>query len=258
MDKLDLHYEALGDPSNPVLIIVHGFFASARNWRYIAGQLAQQYYVLALDMRNHGVSPHAEPMDYPTLAGDLKYFIEQQGFKSVSLLGHSMGGKACMWFALQYPERVQRLIIADISPVTYTHSFDSMIEALQALQLRELSNRKQADEWLSASIPAADYRQFLLQNLQLKDGQYSWRINLEIFKRAARAVVAFPDVSSLKAYSGSVLVLAGENSSFVQPASFKESFPKAKFETIPNAAHWLHVQAPEAFLTAVCGYLAED
>lgn len=255
MDHLNLHYEAQGNAACPVVIIVHGFFASARNWRSIATKLAQHYYVIAVDMRNHGASPHAEPMDYPTMAEDLKHFITQQGFESVSLIGHSMGGKVCMWFALQYPVYVQRLIIADIAPISYTHSFDTLIGALQALPLAEISNRKQADVWLQPFIAAADYRQFLLQNLVLKDNQYTWRINLDYFKRAAPAITAFPEADNLNAFAGEVLVLAGEHSDFVQVEAFKNVFPQATFQTLLNAAHWLHVQAPEDFLSAVQGHL---
>lgn len=255
MDRLNLHYEAQGDVACPVVIIVHGFFASARNWRSIATKLAQHYYVVALDMRNHGASPHAEPMDYPTMAEDLKRFIVQQGFESVSLIGHSMGGKVCMWFALQYPAYVQRLIIADIAPTSYTHNFDRLIAALQALPLEAMRNRKQADVWLAPFIAAADYRQFLLQNLVLKDDQYTWRINLEYFKRAAPAITAFPVADNQHAFAGEVLVLAGEHSDFVQVEAFKKLFPQAIFQTLLNAAHWLHVQAPEDFLSAVQGHL---
>ncbi|MEQ1638254.1 MAG: alpha/beta fold hydrolase [Methylococcales bacterium] len=255
MASVDLHYDEQGDPANPPLIIVHGFFASARNWRYIATQLAQRYHVFTLDMRNHGASPHAEPMDYPTMAEDLKAFVVNQGLTSVALLGHSMGGKVAMWFALQYPALVQKLVIVDIAPVSYTHSFDLMINALMAMPLSDLSNRKQADEWLGHAIAATNFRQFLLQNLILKEGQYQWRIDLAIFKRAAPYIVAFPVSDQVSPYTGSVLVLAGERSNFAQADTFQALFPFAVFQTIAHAGHWLHVDAPQAFLNAVQGYL---
>jgi esterase len=257
MENVKLQHEAQGDPTQPVLIILHGFFAAARNWRTFAAQLAKHYYVITLDLRNHGTSPHAEPMDYPTMAEDLKYFITQQGLTSVSLLGHSMGGKVCLWFALHYPALLHKLIIADISPVNYPHSFDQMIDALMALPLQNLANRKQADDWLSHSIAATDFRQFLLQNLILKSGQYCWRIDLGIFKRAASTIVAFPESSHLMPYQGALLVLAGEHSNLVQVEAFKPLFPYAAFQTIAHAGHWLHVQAPALFLTTVREYLLE-
>ena len=255
MKNTVLHYEELGDPTLPPLIIVHGFFASARNWRHIATQLAQQYRVFTLDMRNHGASPAAEPMDYPAMAEDLRDFIVDQDLGSVSLLGHSMGGEVALCFALHYPALLQKLVIVDIAPMTYTHSFDAMINALMALPLADLSNRKQADDWLSQHIVAPDFRQFLLQNLILKDGQYAWRINLALFKRAAPAIIAFPVLAERSPYQGALLVLAGEQSDFVRADAFKPLFPHAVFQTIPNAGHWLHVDAPDAFLNAVRAYI---
>ncbi|NOT85852.1 MAG: alpha/beta fold hydrolase [Methylococcaceae bacterium] len=255
MAGVTLHFEEQGDSARPALIIVHGFFASARNWRYIATQLSRQYHVFTLDMRNHGLSPHVEPMDYPTMAADLHDFIVQRGFISVSILGHSMGGKVALWFAVHYPELLHKLIVVDISPASYTHNFDVMITALIALPLHDLSNRKQADDWLSQTIAAPDFRQFLLQNLILSDGQYRWRIDLGVFKRAAPAIVGFPDTHRLKPFPDALLVLAGEQSDFVQVDTFKSLFPRATFQTIANAGHWLHVHAPERFLAAVCEYL---
>lgn len=251
MSNLSLHYEVFGAEHLPPLIIVHGFFASSRNWRQIAKHLEGQYRVYSVDMRNHGASPHHPLMDYPSMAEDLRYFMDGLQLNSAHLLGHSMGGKVVMWFALHYPERVKHLLIADIAPVSYSHSFAAMIASLQALPLATLTNRKQADDWLSDKISDASFRQFLLQNLVLSNGHYQWRINLATFLAAAPKITAFPDASQLAPFNGKTCVLAGARSKFVEAEAFKPLFPQASLHQLADAGHWLHVEAPAAFIEQV-------
>jgi esterase len=253
--SVDLAFERFGgeSPATPLLIL-HGFFASSRNWRGIARQLAERRSVFVLDMRNHGVSPTAEPMDYPSMAADVLAFMARQGMEKVDLLGHSMGGKVAMWLALHNPEWIDHLIVADIAPVSYQHCFDNTIDALRALPLHILSNRKQAESALADGIPDLDYRQFLLQNLQLQHGCYHWRIDLEVFARNAHHIVAFPDASGL-VYAQSVLFLAGEHSGYVSADAVYRHFSLAQIVEIADAGHWLHVQQPQAFCRAVEAFL---
>ena len=254
-DHISLVYEDYGDTAGTPLIILHGFFASSRNWRQIAKRFADYYHVYVLDMRNHGLSPHAENMDYSLMAADLKYFMDVHQLQTANILGHSMGGKVAMWFALNNPERVEKLLIVDISPVCYQHSFDQTINALIQLPLEEITNRKQADEFLSAFIPELSYRQFLLQNLQLKEGQYRWRIDLDVFYRTADNIIAFPEFKGIEPYKGAVLFMMGGNSTYLDRQAIMECFPKAEIVIIKEASHWLHIDKPAEFLDAVLGFL---
>lgn len=256
MQSVALFFEEFGVATAPPLLIVHGFFASSRNWRQIAKQLGEHYHVYVLDMRNHGASPQHAEMDYPSMAFDILQFMRQHGIARAHLLGHSMGGKVVMWFALLYPDRVEQLVVVDISPLTYQHSFTPLLDALQQLPLAQLSNRKQADDLLSVSIADAGFRQFLLQNLVLQDGQYRWRINLDFFRQAAPAIVAFPEADALKPYAKQIAVFAGANSSYVQAESFIPLFPLAQISVIANAGHWLHVEQTADFLQQLQQYLA--
>ena len=251
MEAVELAFEELGSPNNAPLIILHGFFASYRNWRQVAEKLAANFHVYALDMRNHGVSPHHPIMDYPAMAADLLQFMDAQGLTTASLLGHSMGGKVAMWFALNHPERMDKLIVADIAPVSYKHCFNNLIQALKALPLHEISNRKQAELLLAADIPELGYRQFLLQNLVLKDGVYCWRIDLDIFLLMAPNIIAFPDVENITPFTGKTLFLAGEDSGYVKADDVITLFPDATLSVIANAGHWLHVQQPGVFIERV-------
>ncbi|MFZ2313048.1 MAG: alpha/beta fold hydrolase [Methylobacter sp.] len=251
MEAVELTFEEFGSPDNSPLIILHGFFASSRNWRQIAEKLSAKFHVYVLDMRNHGASPHHPVMNYPVMAEDLLRFMESRGLKIANLLGHSMGGKVAMWFALNHPDIVDHLIVADIAPVSYKHSFDSTIQALKALPLAEISNRKQAEELLASAIPELSYRQFLLQNLLLKNGEYCWRIDLDIFYQMAPNIVAFPATAHLEPFAGKTLVITGADSSYVTVEDVGVLFPEASISTIPNAGHWLHVQQPDVFTELV-------
>jgi len=217
--------------------------------------LSSNHCVYVVDMRNHGGSPHTQIMDYPSMASDLRYFLAQHEITHVNLLGHSMGGKTAMWFALNYPDSIHKLIVADISPSCYQHSFNNTIQALKDLPLHSISNRKQADDFLAESIEENSYRQFLLQNLQLKNGEYSWRVDLDLFYQSADNIIAFPDTRNLSPYQGNTLFLKGKNSAYIKAKDVFRLFPNAIIENIPDAAHWLHVQNPERFCQEVNSFL---
>ena len=255
METVELSFDEFGSPDNSPLIILHGFFASSRNWRQVAQKLAARYHVYVPDMRNHGASPQHPLMDYSVMAADLLRFMEDQELQTASLLGHSMGGKIAMWLALTSPARVKKLIVADIAPVSYKHSFDNTVLALKALPLAEISNRKQAETQLARDIPELSYRQFLLQNLILKEGKYCWRVDLDIFQLMSHHIAAFPDAEHLAPFAGNALFIAGGDSDFVQLQDINSLFPEAAFSIIADAGHWLHVQQPDAFTTLVENFL---
>ncbi len=254
MKSVDLAFETFGHANDCPLIILHGFLASSRNWRSIAKRLAEKHFVHVLDMRNHGVSPHAEQMDYPSMAHDIACFMDKRSLQKAHLLGHSMGGKIAMWFALHYPERVEHLMVADIAPVNYKHSFNPIIHALKQIPLDELANRKHAEQLLVEAIPDGGFRQFLLQNLVLKDGRYYWRINLDIIQQTAHHIVGFPESNS-QAYAKQALFIAGENSQYIRPETVYQKFPYAEIVEIANTGHWLYVEAPDAFCQVINNWL---
>jgi len=255
MQAVELAFEKFGEKQNPPVIILHGFFASSRNWRACAEKLAANFCVYVLDARNHGASPHSEIMDYETMAADVLCFIMQNELQNVALIGHSMGGKTAMWFALNYPKLVQNLIVVDIAPMNYKHSFEPLINALKNLPIAELTNRKQAELLLADLIPELSYRQFLLQNLVLKTDGYQWRIDLDIFQQNADNILLFPNVENVPQFVGRTLFLAGGHSRYLKENSTEMLFPFAQIQVIPDSEHWIHVQQPQAFLNAVRDFL---
>ena len=256
METVELNYEYFGEANNACpIIILHGFFASSRNWRTIAKQLASKQPVYVLDLRNHGASPHHQLMDYPALAADVLAFMDSFQLTKAHFIGHSMGGKVAMYLALLYPVRVDKLIVVDIAPVSYQHNFDALINALKGLPLADLQNRKQADDHLAPVITDANNRQFLLQNLMFANNHFNWRINLDYFHINADYIVSFPALINVNAYQTSALFLAGESSAYVIRESVYHWFPLATIIEIPGTGHWLQVDAPQAFLAQVDAWL---
>lgn len=231
----------------PPLLIAHGLYGSARNWGVIARRLADSRDVIAVDMRNHGQSPHLASHSYPDLAADLAEVIAAHGGVA-DVLGHSMGGKAAMVLALGHPGRVRRLVVADIAPVAYAHDQTRHIHAMRALDLTGLESRGEADARLAPLVPEAGLRAFLLQSLDLKAAPARWRLNLDVLEAEMPRIVGWPEVEGQ--FTGPALFLHGAESSYVAPehrAGIAAHFPKARFARLAGAGHWLHADKPRAF-----------
>ena len=244
----------------PPLVILHGLFGNAANWGVIAGHLASQARVLALDLRNHGRSPWAEPADYLAMAGDVLAWLDQAGLAEATLLGHSLGGKVAMTVALLAPARVSRLLVVDIAPATYAERHRHLVEAMLSLDLASVPNRATADAALAAAIPEAGLRAFLLTNLQWRGTQAAWRINLPALARALPELRAFPAALTGRQYPGPTLFLAGDRSDYLAaPASdaIPCYFPQARVHWLAGANHWPHRDRPADFLAAAQAFLGQ-
>ncbi len=243
--------------SGPPLILLHGLFGAGQNWGAIRKALAPRFRVLTPDLRNHGASPHAAGMTYAAMAADVMGTMDAAGIDQAAILGHSMGGKVAMTLALTHPERVSRLVIADIAPVRYPPSLRAYIAAMQALPLRAGLTRRDADAALAATIPEAGIRAFLLQSLRLEIDPPAWRLGL------AELAAAMPEIEGFEVppdtrYDGPTLVMAGESSRYIRPenqALFEKLFPQLRFVTVPKAGHWIHAENPAGFLAALESFL---
>lgn len=243
------------DSDRPPLLIVHGLFGSGRNWGAIAKRLALHRQVVTVDLRNHGESPWSPVHDYHAMAADLSETIARQAGR-MDVLGHSMGGKAAMVLALTEPDRIRRLVVADIAPVAYGHSQMHYVEAMRALDLAGITRRSQADAALAASVSEAAVRAFLLQSLAIESGRADWRLNLDALGAEMPKILDFPEIPSR--FPGPTLFLVGGQSDYVRPAHRErvlELFPSAGYEVLPKAGHWLHADAPNAFVAAVESFL---
>ena len=242
--------------SLPPLLIVHGLFGSARNWGVIARRMSEERDVVAVDMRNHGGSPHYPSQSYPEMAADLAEVIAAQGGR-MDVMGHSMGGKAAMQLALTHGDMVDRLIVADIAPVAYTHDQSQHIHAMRALDLTGLRSRSEADARLAAHVQDPALRAFFLQSLDLKATPPRWRLNLDVLEAEMAKIVGWPETAGQ--FDGPTLFLAGAESTYIQ-SSYREGiralFPNARFAKIPGAGHWLHADKPRAFEETMRVFLA--
>lgn len=242
-----------GSSAEPPLVLLHGLFGSAANWRGVAKRLSGDRRVLVMDMRNHGRSFNDRHMTYPEMARDVLDTLDAAGMERAHLLGHSMGGKAAMVAALEQPERLDHLVVVDIAPVIYTHTHMPLVEAMMSLNLAGLKSRGEADEKLAGHSENRMVRQFLLQSLESTEDGYRWRLNLEALKHGMEDLVGFPDLDG-KVFDGPTLFLFGADSDYVQAEQhprIERYFPNAEYVSIGNAGHWVHVDQPEALVKNV-------
>jgi esterase len=251
---MELHTRVAGD--GPPLVLLHGLFGSNENLGGIARALSDRFTVYGMDLRNHGRSPHADSMDYVDMAADVRDTLDAHGLDAATVLGHSLGGKTAMELALSAPERVSGLVAVDIAPIAYDRRHDQELEALHELDLSAVRSRGDADAALADPIPNPAIRQFLLKNLSRTDNGFTWRIPLEtIYAEYAKIAAAPPSAGP---YDGPTLFIRGGNSDYLPEeaeTTIHERFPQARIETIPDAAHWVHVDAPEAFLDLLNDFL---
>jgi pimeloyl-ACP methyl ester carboxylesterase len=235
------------DTSLPPLLIVHGLYGSARNWGVIAKRLSDSRRVVAVDMRNHGASDWQNSHSYVDMAADLAQVIAAQG-GVMDVVGHSMGGKAAMMLALQYGERVNRLMVADIAPVSYGHSQIQFIEAMRAVDLGLVSRRSDAAEQLAAQGVDPALQSFFTQSLDVAGRR--WMLNLDVLAQEMPKILGFPRITDAVSWGGATLFLSGAQSDYVRPQHrplIKSLFPEARFAKIPGAGHWLHAEKPREF-----------
>jgi len=244
-----------GQSSTPPLIIAHGLYGSARNWGVIARRLADRRKVVAVDMRNHGDSPHLPTQSYADMAADLAEVIESIG-APVDLLGHSMGGKAAMQLALTRPDLIRRLIVADIAPVAYTHDQTRHVQAMAGLDLGRITTRAEADAALAERVDDPALRAFFLQSLDLRHKPPHWKLNLPVLAAEMPGIVGWPGTEGR--FDSPALFLTGADSTYVRPEhreTIRGLFPKARFARIPGAGHWLHAEKPREFEETVRVFL---
>ena len=250
-----LHSRIIGE--GKPLLILHGYFGNGDNWKTIANKLSNTFQVHLIDQRNHGRSFHSDDFDYELMVEDLHTYIEQHQLTNINLLGHSMGGKTVMLYAVEYPEKVNKLIVADISPRMYPPHHHDILEALNSIDFSIQTSRALVDEKLSELIEEFSVRQFLMKNIYWKEkGQLDFRFNLESLTENTEEVgVALP---SFTVFDGETLFLKGENSGYIsvdEEAIITAHFPNSEIITIKNAGHWLHAENPSDFIKELEGFL---
>lgn len=269
---MKLRYRKYGD-SGPPLIIVHGLYGSGDNWVSIARELSDRFEVYVLDQRNHGQSPHSDTHNYPVLRDDLKTFMDAEGIEQAVLIGHSMGAKVIMYFAVAWPDRVKALVSVDMAPRAYHElalesrtaaNHSALIDAMLELDLPAMETREEVDRALSQKIGSERVRSFLLKNVErLKSGAFFWRINLPALRANLPRILDGLLAEENEGVGGleeiprggiagfPALFIAGENSDYIRIEDhklIKALFPGAQILTIPGAGHWVHAEQPKLLL----------
>jgi esterase len=252
---LELYARDFGQ-GDSALLILHGLFGFSDNWQTIARSLADRRLVVTPDLRNHGRSPHVPEHSYADMAADLRYLIESRGLRSVSVIGHSMGGKVAMHLAMHYPDLVDRLVVVDMDPGQSTDHHKAVFRALFGLDFSKISTRQQAEDFLANHIEDPGTRQFLLKNLTREaDNSFSWKMNLPVLWAEYAHILA--PVSG-PSFDKPTLFVRGGKSNYIQDSDLpliQSLFPKADLVTVPGAGHWVHADKPQELLEVLRGFL---
>lgn len=239
------------------LIILHGLFGISDNWATLAKKLAEHFTIYAVDLRNHGQSPHSDQWKYWIMSEDILELIENEKLKNVILLGHSMGGKVGMYLTLDSPQLISKLIVCDIAPKKYPIGNQDVVDALLKIHPEKLASRKEAEDLLAKDIKDNGTLQFLLKNLYHKENadgskQFDWRFNLPVISKNLAVVAEATDEPANSDIE--TLFIRGENSSYItkeDEPEIKRVFPRAMIKTISGAGHWVHADKPEEVFNTV-------
>lgn len=253
-----LNYRLHGDLNGqPPLVVLHGLLGSLENWATFARGQSGKRTVLAIDLRNHGGSPHVDGMSYRDMVADVVEVLNSLDIESCDLMGHSMGGKVAMALVLQHAAMIRHLLVVDIAPKAYPPRHQALLQAMTSMPLTELKSRKQADDWLAPTVKHPFERGFLLKNLgRNTGGDFYWQCNLHEIARHYLKISSFPPVDGI--FTAAALFIRGGQSDYVADenlALIHQHFPQAELATIESAGHLPHVQTPAEFTTLVEGFL---
>ncbi|WP_046755119.1 alpha/beta fold hydrolase [Kordia jejudonensis] len=252
-----LHSNIIGEAGKP-LIILHGFLGMSDNWKTLGKKFAKEgFQVHLVDQRNHGRSFHSDEFNYDILAEDIKHYCDHYNLTSISLIGHSMGGKTAMVFSMKYAAMVEKLVIVDISPKFYPTHHEQILAGLSALQAEMLASRKDAEDIMEKFVPEFGTRQFLLKNLYWKvDKTLGLRVNLQVLINNVEEIGEA--LSGNTIYEKETLFLKGDKSEYIQIGDellIHQYFPKATIQEVSNSGHWLHAENPTQFLEKTLSFL---
>jgi len=253
---MELFYKEIG--TGEPIIILHGLFGSSDNWLSFSRNLADKgFKAILFDLRNHGRSPHTPQHTYDEMALDLKEMVLKLDLNQPAIMGHSMGGKAAMKFAINFPELLSKLIVVDIGPKYYKPHHQKYIAALNAIDLKEITNRAEAEAKIESIIQNPAERQFLLKNLIRNDsGKFEWKINLKVLEEQIDNIGEGLDANHK--FRKPTLFIKGSLSNYIKDDDIimmKWIFPLSTIIEIKDSGHWVHVDKPNELLNAVTNFL---
>jgi esterase len=248
---MNLFFRKIGE--GPAIVILHGVFGSSDNLFTVSKQIAEKgFCVYTLDARNHGQSPRSNDFNYDVMAADLNDFLLQEKLVNPVILGHSMGGKTVMQFAMKY-DNFSKLIVVDIAPRFYPTHHSHILEGLNAIKLDQISSRKDAENIFSNYVSDLGEQQFILKNLyRNEEGKFDWRINIPVITKEIYQIGS--ELTDVKKIEKPVLFLRGSESSYISLEDedlIKTIFTNASIHIIEGANHWVHATKPLEFIEEV-------
>ncbi len=251
---MKLFYREFGN--GKPFIIIHGLFGMSDNWVAIAKQIAEKgFRVILPDLRNHGQSLHSSVFDYPSMVNDLLDLFNSLCINKALICGHSMGGKVAMNFAIAHPDRVEKLIVADMGVKEYAVHNNDILDAMLSVDFTAVSSRKEVEEKIEEFVKSYSVRQLLMKNLNRNGNAFEWKLNALSIKDNFKNI--FLRVETEKPFNKPVLFIHGELSDYVLDSDFediKKIFPSAVLEAVPNAGHWIHADNPEFFIESILDF----
>lgn len=251
-----LHSNIIGNGTP--LLILHGFLGMSDNWKTLGNQFAKDgFQTHLIDQRNHGRSFHSGDFSYELLADDILNYCNHNQLNNINIIGHSMGGKTAMFFAVNHPELVSKLLVADISPKYYPVHHQTILNGLNSINFNEIKTRNEADKQLSNFVPETGIRQFLLKNLYWRDKEkLGFRFNIQTLTNSIENIGKA--LSQNTQFNNDTLFLRGSKSDYIKDDDLqliKHHFPSAKLSDIENAGHWLHAENPKLFYKKAIAFL---
>ncbi|MEZ4906375.1 MAG: alpha/beta fold hydrolase [Saprospiraceae bacterium] len=253
---MELHYKDYG--SGEPLLILHGVFGMSDNWHTIAKILSEYYWVIVPDLRNHGRSGHSEELNYDVMSGDILQLIEKLHIRKCNIIGHSMGGKLVMNFALEYPEYIDKMMVLEIGVKQYSGNHEFILEALNKINPANYNDRRKIEMQLLEYIPNIRIVNFLMKNIKLNSDNtsYEWKFNLKAISENYNQLLS--SINSDHGYLGEALFVKGGNSDYILEYDWKdilELFPNAQLHTIASAGHWIHADKQQELVNEIKNFL---
>jgi esterase len=252
---MKLHYRRMGEGSP--LFILHGLFGSSDNWQTLGKAFAKEHEVFFVDQRNHGRSPHSEDFNYNLMVDDFLELIDDLAIARANIIGHSMGGKTAIAVAANHPERIDKLVVGDISHVQYPHHHEDVLAGLDSIDLDVIRSRGQADQIMKEHVESFTVRQFLLKNLYwiVKGKKLGWRMNVDVLIDNLDRIIEEIPFDTIETET---LFIRGELSNYIPESDFAEihqKFPNSKIETIKGSGHWVHYEGAKEFYRLVTDFI---
>jgi len=255
---MKLFYREYG--KGEILVILHGLFGLSDNWHIIAKILSQKLSmrIIVPDLRNHGKSKHSDKFDYQSMSEDLLKLFSELNIDNASLLGHSMGGKIAMLFAINNQEKTKRVMVVDICPIKYNkNKSNEMIKIISDINIANFQNKKQLESYLANKTKDINLTNLILKNVKTDNkNSLNWKCNTKTIINNIDNILDFEKQSNI--FNKDVLFIKGENSDYIKPehhSSIYHYFPNAKIQTIEKSSHWVHADNPEKFMESIISFI---